>query len=65
MKQINLLVFILFPAIFTAQENTYVSGSFESNSQILQDDSGLNFNAPSDNFRSNNYFQLDFQNGKM
>ena len=65
MKQINLLVFILFTAIFTAQENTYVSGSFESNSQILQDDSGLNFNAPSDNFRSNNYFQLDFQNGKI
>ena len=65
MKQINLLVFILFTAILTAQENTYVSGSFESNSQILQDDSGLNFNAPSDNFRSNNYFQLDFQNGKI
>ena len=65
MKQINLLVFILFTAIFTAQENTYVSGSFESNSQILQEDSGLNFNAPSDNFRSNNYFQLDFQNGKI
>jgi hypothetical protein len=65
MKQINLLVFILFTAIFTAQENTYVSGSFESNSQILQDDSGLNFNAPNDNFRSNNYVQLDFQNGKI
>ena len=65
MKQINLLIFILFTTIFTAQENTYVSGSFESNSQILQDDSGLNFNAPSDNFRSNNYFQLDFQNGKI
>lgn len=65
MKQINLIICILFTSIFTAQENTYVSGSFESNSQILQDDSGLNFNAPSDNFRSNNYFQLDFQNGKI
>lgn len=65
MKQINLLIFILFTTILTAQENTYISGSFESNSQILQDDSGLNFNAPSDNFRSNNYFQLDFQNGKI
>jgi len=65
MKQINLIIFILFTSIFTAQENTNVSGSFESNSQILQDDSGLNFNAPSDNFRSNNYFQLDFQNGKI
>ena len=65
MKQINLIIFILFTTIFTAQENTYVSGSFESNSQILQDDSGLNFNAPNDNFRSNNYFQLDFQNGKI
>ena len=65
MKQINLLIFILFTTIFTAQENTYISGSFESNSQILQDDGGLNFNAPSDNFRSNNYFQLDFQNGKI
>tara|TARA_A100001011_G_scaffold251539_1_gene259700 strand:+ start:8046 stop:9689 length:1644 start_codon:yes stop_codon:yes gene_type:complete len=65
MKQINLLIFILFTTILTAQENTYISGSFESNSQILQDDGGLNFNAPSDNFRSNNYFQLDFQNGKI
>ena len=53
MKQINLLIFILFTTIFTAQENTYVSGSFESNSQILQDDSGLNFNAPSENCCAN------------
>ena len=65
MKQINILIFILLTTILTAQENTYISGSFESNSQLLQDDNGLNFNAPSDNFRSNNYFQLDFQNGKI
>ena len=48
-----------------SQENTYVFGSFESNSQYLQDDKGLNFYSPSDNFRSNNYFNIDFQNGNF
>lgn len=62
--KINLTI-IIFSLFFGAnsQENTYIFGSFESNSQYLQNDADLNFYSPSDNFRSNNYFQIEFQNG--
>ena len=64
--QIKLLaIFICLSFISQSQENTSIYGSFESNSQYLNDDEGLNFYAPSDNFRSNNYLQLDFQNGNF
>ena len=42
------------------QNNEIIFGSFESNSQLLQDDSNLNFSVPEDKFRSNNYFQLNY-----
>ena len=64
--QIKLLaIFIFLSLISISQENTIIYGSFESNSQYLQDDEGLNFYSPSDNFRSNNYLKLDFQNGNF
>ena len=64
--QIKLLaIFICLSFISQSQENTSIYGSFESISQYLNDDEGLNFYAPSDNFRSNNYLQLDFQNGNF
>ena len=58
-------IFICLSFISQAQENTFIYGSFESNSQYLQNDEGLNFYSPSDNFRSNNYLTLDFQNGNF
>ena len=62
--KINLTIIIFFLFLCTnSQENTYIFGSFESNSQYLQNDEDLNFYSPSDNFRSNNYFQIEFQNG--
>ena len=64
--QIKLLaIFICLPFISQSQENSFIYGSFESNSQYLNDDGGLNFYAPADNFRSNNYLQLDFQIGNF
>ena len=64
--QIKLLIFfICLSFISNSQENTFIYGSFESNSQYLQDDEDLNFYSPSDNFRSNNYLRLDFQNGNF
>ena len=64
--QIKLLVIFIFLFLKSlSQENTYIYGSFESNSQYLQDDEGLNFYSPSDNFRSNNYLKVDFQNGNF
>ncbi len=64
--QIKLLIlFICLSFTSNSQENTFIYGSFESNSQFLQDDEGLNFYSPTDNFRSNNYLRLDFQNGNF
>jgi hypothetical protein len=57
-------IFLIYCFSFS-QNETYISGSLESNSQLLQDDNGLNFFSPQDNLRSNNYFQLDFQNGNF
>lgn len=59
-----LAIFLIYCFSFS-QNETYISGSLESNSQLLQDDNGLNFFSPQDNFRSNNYFQVDFQNGNF
>ena len=59
-----LAIFLVYCFSFS-QNETYISGSLESNSQLLQDDNGLNFFSPPDNLRSNNYFQLDFQNGNF
>ena len=59
-----LAIFLIYCFSFS-QNETYISGSLESNSQLLQDDNGLNFFSPQDNLRSNNYFQLDFQNGNF
>ena len=58
-------IFISLSYLSHSQQNTFIYGSFESNSQYLQDDEGLNFYSPSDNFRSNSYLQLDFQNGNF
>ena len=66
--QIRIKLLVIFIFLFLkslSQENTYIYGSFESNSQYLQDDEGLNFYSPSDNFRSNNYLKVDFQNGNF
>ena len=60
-----LAIFICLSFTSHSQDNTFIYGSFESNSQYLQDDEGLNFYSPSDKFRSNNYLQLDFQNGNF
>ncbi|MBE9490649.1 MAG: hypothetical protein IMY67_10175, partial [Bacteroidetes bacterium] len=65
MKKIILCAAILFSGIIYAQDNGYFFGGFESNSQWLLDDDGLNFEAPEDQFRANNYFKLDYTLGKF
>ncbi len=57
-------------AIAFAQETEqpqegYFYGGLESNSQWLLDDNGLDFTAPDDQFRSNNYFLLNYNYGKF
>jgi|AntDeeMinimDraft_5_1070356.scaffolds.fasta_scaffold00893_7 hypothetical protein len=48
-----------------AQETGNFSGGLESNSQWLQDDDKLDFTAPEDQFRSNNYFRLNYNYKKF
>ena len=65
MKKIIFCFIIIISANSIAQDNGYFFGGFESNSQWLLDDDGLNFDAPDDQFRSNNYFKLDYNLGKF
>lgn len=53
-----LLQLICIPAL--AQDDLFFYGSFESNSQLLQDDEGIDFESPTADFRSNNYFNWNF-----
>jgi len=65
MKKLILCATILFSGLTFAQDNGYFFGGFESNSQWLLDDDGLNFEAPEDQFRANNYFKLDYTLGNF
>lgn len=62
MNKISILIFLfgLSLSVFS-QDSPNVYGSFESNSQWLQDDEGLDFTAPPEDFRSNNYFNVNFE----
>ncbi len=52
---------LYLPFLAFSQENLNFYGSLESNSQWLQDDEELEFTAPPENFRSNNYFTFNFE----
>ena len=65
MKKIILSVAILCSGITLAQENGNFFGGFESNSQWLLSDDGINFVAPEDQFRANNYLQLNYNLGNF
>ena len=61
MKNIFFIISLFFFSIIYSQDQPYIYGNFESSSQLLQDDESLGFIAPEDNFRSNNYFQINYQ----
>ena len=68
MKKIILYVALFCSGIIFAQDPQDTGsffGGFESNSQWLLDDDGINFAAPEDQFRSNNYFLLNYNLGKF
>ncbi len=60
-----MLAALVLSSLGYAQESGYFFGGLESNSQWLLDDTDLNFAAPEDQFRSNNYFQLNYNLGKF
>lgn len=66
MKKLVLLATLLLNLyIINAQETGYFYGGLESNSQWLQTDEGINFLAPEDQFRANNYVLLNYNLGKF
>lgn len=65
MKNIILGAFMLLGAIGFSQNNGYFFGGLESNSQWLLDDEDFGFVAPEDQFRANNYLQLNYSLGKF
>jgi hypothetical protein len=65
MKKLILGACMLMGAIGFSQEKGYFYGGLESNSQWLLDDEGFGFTAPEDQFRANNYFQLNYNYGNF
>ncbi len=65
MKYLIFSFAILCSGFTLAQDNGYFFGGLESNSQWLLDDDGINFETPEDQFRSNNYVQLNYSLGKF
>ncbi|BAO76235.1 DUF6029 family protein [Winogradskyella sp. PG-2] len=60
-----LSIFLLNIYIISSQENGNFYGGIESNSQWLQTDEGINFLAPEDQFRANNYLLLNYNSGNF
>ncbi|MFK7782527.1 DUF6029 family protein [Psychroserpens sp.] len=66
MKKVFFQAILLFNICFiTAQENGNFYGGLESNMQRLITDDGINFLAPEDLFRANNYVLLNYNLGKF
>lgn len=63
MKKLLLSVIILACGSAFAQENGYFFGGMESNLQWLLDDEKFDFPAPDEQFRANNYLQLNYSLG--
>lgn len=65
MKKLILGAFVLIGATSFSQENGYFFGGLDSNSQWLLDDEKFDFPAPDEQFRANNYLQLNYSLGKF
>ncbi|PKA82318.1 hypothetical protein ATE92_0446 [Ulvibacter sp. MAR_2010_11] len=65
MKYLIICVTIFYSGLTYSQDNGYFFGGLESNSQWLLDDDGINFVAPEDQFRANNYVHLNYSLGKF
>ncbi len=66
MKKTLVAILCLFASnILLSQDFGNFYGGFESNSQWLQDDEGLDITAPQERFRANNYLSLNYNLGKF
>ncbi len=58
-------VFLCGHVIAQDRSKGYLTGSFDSNSILYQDDEATKALAPNDHFGSNNYLKLDYYNGRF
>lgn len=61
MKQLSFILFLLLLSnTLLAQDFGNFYGGLESNSQWLQNDDGIDFDAPEERFRANNYMNINY-----
>ena len=66
MKRIILVISLLSASLaLAAQENGYVTGSFETNNHLYVDDQVNDFVSDEDRIGSNNYLKVDYYNGNF
>src|SRR5690625_4847974 len=65
MKKTLFSIFVLTAVFSYAQDRGYFFGSLESNTQWLLSDKNYDFPAPKEQFRGNNYLQLNYSLGKF
>ncbi len=66
MKKIILIIGLIAVSVsLGAQENGYVTGSFETNNHFYVNDEANDFVADDDRFGSNNYLKMDYYKGNF
>lgn len=58
-------VLAAFSSLLSAQDKGYLSGNFETNTNVYRDDAKTGAFAPEGNYGSNNYLKLDYYTGKF
>ena len=64
-KYLIIISMLAFSSAALAQENGYLTGSFETTDHIYVKDAENKFTPGDDNFGSNNYLKLDYYNGNF
>lgn len=66
MKRLFLVIgLVSASAVLSAQENGYVTGSFETNNHLYVNDAVNEFQADDDRIGSNNYLKVDYYKGNL
>lgn len=66
MKKLSLVIMsLLCVGLLSAQDNGYLTGSFETNDHVYVADQANRFAPSGDSFGSNNYLKLDYYKGKF
>ena len=64
-KYLIIICMLAFSSAAMAQENGYLTGSFETTDHVYVKDAENKFVPGDDNFGSNNYLKLDYYKGNL